>query len=203
MSDRDHRHPANRAVARCRPWHPLGYRRRCGGCCQRFGRQQDRCRHRRQLVATPRPQSRAASEGSIRRHFRQQETLQSRGLCGRPACSGGTARAQPGRRRQRATQDRHDTKSGDHRAGFCVGGSSGRHWIHNCYHSIKDRRALFQPLSTNVFELPLQLPELDIAVAFHPRAMSDPAIIWLMDNIRGDAGRASVSEGSRIRSRSR
>ena len=55
----------------------------------------------------------------------------------------------------------------------------------------------------NVFELPLQLPELDIAVAFHPRAMSDPAIIWLMDNIRGDAGRASVSEGSRIRSRSR
>ena len=55
----------------------------------------------------------------------------------------------------------------------------------------------------NVFELPLRLPELDIAVAFHPRAMSDPAIIWLMDNIRRDAGRASVSEGSRIRSRSR
>jgi DNA-binding transcriptional LysR family regulator len=55
----------------------------------------------------------------------------------------------------------------------------------------------------NVFELPVQLPELDIAVASHPRAMSDPAIIWLMDNIRGDAGRASVSEGSRIRSRSR
>jgi hypothetical protein len=58
-------------------------------------------------------------------------------------------------------------------------------------------------LRLNVFELPLQLPELDIAVAFHPRAMSDPAIIWLMDSIRGDAGRASVSEGLRIRSRSR
>ena len=37
----------------------------------------------------------------------------------------------------------------------------------------------------NVFELPLQVPELDIAMAFHPRAMSDPAIIWLMDEIRG------------------
>jgi DNA-binding transcriptional LysR family regulator len=46
----------------------------------------------------------------------------------------------------------------------------------------------------NVFELPLQLPELDIAVAFHPRAMSDPAIVWLMDEIRGDAGRAKVSK---------
>ena len=45
----------------------------------------------------------------------------------------------------------------------------------------------------NVFELPLQLPELDIAVASHPRAMSDPAIIWLMDEIRGDAGSANVS----------
>ena len=95
-----------------------------------------------------RPQSRAASEGSICRHFRQQETLRSRGLCRCPACSGGTARAQPGRRRQRAAQDRHDTKSGDHRAGFCVGGSSGRHWIHDCYHAVKDRRALFQALST-------------------------------------------------------
>jgi len=42
----------------------------------------------------------------------------------------------------------------------------------------------------NVFELPLQLPELDIAVAAHPRAMSDPAIIWLMDEIQGAARRA-------------
>jgi hypothetical protein len=41
--------------------------------------------------------------------------------------------------------------------------------------------------------LPLQLPELDIAVTFHPRAMSDPAIIRLMDEIRGGAGRANVS----------
>jgi DNA-binding transcriptional LysR family regulator len=41
----------------------------------------------------------------------------------------------------------------------------------------------------NVFELPLQLPELDIAVASHPRTMSDPAIIWLMDEIRGNARR--------------
>ena len=39
----------------------------------------------------------------------------------------------------------------------------------------------------NVFELPLQLPDLAIAVASHPRAMSDPAIIWLMDEIRGVA----------------
>ena len=52
----------------------------------------------------------------------------------------------------------------------------------------------------NVFELPLQLPELDIAVAFHPRAMSDPAIIWLMDEIRGDAGRANV-DGTGLRRR--
>src|SRR5262249_46571375 len=62
--------------------------------------------------------------------------------------TGGTARAQPGRGRQRAAQDRHDTKSGGHRAGFCVGGSSGRHWIHDCYHAVNDRRALFQALST-------------------------------------------------------
>jgi hypothetical protein len=41
--------------------------------------------------------------------------------------------------------------------------------------------------------LPLQLPELDIAVASHPRAMSDRAIIWLMDEIRDDARRANVS----------
>jgi DNA-binding transcriptional LysR family regulator len=152
--------------------------RRCRGCRRRFGRQQDRCRHRRRLVATTRPQSRAASEGSIRRHFRQQETLRSCGLCRRPACSGGTARAQPGRR-QRAAQDRHDTKSGDHRAGFCVGGSSRRHYSKH--------------YRLNVFELPLQLPELDIAVASHPRAMSDRAIIWLMDEIRDDARRANVS----------
>jgi DNA-binding transcriptional LysR family regulator len=45
----------------------------------------------------------------------------------------------------------------------------------------------------NVFELPLQLPQLDIVLASHPRAMSDPAIIWLMDKIRGDAGRANVN----------
>jgi hypothetical protein len=32
----------------------------------------------------------------------------------------------------------------------------------------------------NIFKLPLRLPELDIAVASHPRAMSDPAIVWLM-----------------------
>ena len=52
----------------------------------------------------------------------------------------------------------------------------------------------------NVFELPLQLPELDIAVASHPRAMSDPAIIWLMNEIRGDAWRANVNgAGSRRR----
>ena len=52
----------------------------------------------------------------------------------------------------------------------------------------------------NVFELPLQLPELDIAVASHPRAMSDPAIIWLMDEIRGSARRrkpVSRARGSR------
>ena len=54
----------------------------------------------------------------------------------------------PGRGRQRTAQDRHDTKSGGHRAGFCVGGSSGRHWIHDCYHAVKNRRALFQALST-------------------------------------------------------
>jgi DNA-binding transcriptional LysR family regulator len=40
-----------------------------------------------------------------------------------------------------------------------------------------------------VFELPLKLPELDIAVASHPRAMSDPATIWLMDEIRDVARR--------------
>jgi DNA-binding transcriptional LysR family regulator len=52
----------------------------------------------------------------------------------------------------------------------------------------------------NVFELPVQLPELDIAVASHPRAMSDPAIIWLMDEIRGSARRASANgAGSRGR----
>ena len=52
----------------------------------------------------------------------------------------------------------------------------------------------------NVFEVPLQLPELDIAMAFHPRAMSDPAIIWLMDEIRGGAGRTNVnSAGTRLR----
>jgi DNA-binding transcriptional LysR family regulator len=44
----------------------------------------------------------------------------------------------------------------------------------------------------NVFELPLQLPELDIAVASHPRTMSDPAIIWLMDEIRVGARRANA-----------
>src|SRR6476620_9019525 len=52
----------------------------------------------------------------------------------------------------------------------------------------------------NVFELPLQLPALDIDMASHPRAMSDPAIIWLMDEIRGDARRAIVyAAGSRGR----
>ena len=52
----------------------------------------------------------------------------------------------------------------------------------------------------NVFELPLQLPELDIAVAFHRRALSDPAIIWLMNEIRGDVRRANVNgAGSRCR----
>jgi hypothetical protein len=52
----------------------------------------------------------------------------------------------------------------------------------------------------NVFEVPLQLPELDIAMAFHPRAISDPAIIWLMDEFRGAAGRTNVnSVGTRLR----
>jgi DNA-binding transcriptional LysR family regulator len=52
----------------------------------------------------------------------------------------------------------------------------------------------------SVFELPVQLPELDIAVASHPRTMSDPAIIWLMDEIRGDARRANANgAGSRRR----
>jgi DNA-binding transcriptional LysR family regulator len=52
----------------------------------------------------------------------------------------------------------------------------------------------------NVFELPLKVPELDIAMAFHPRAMSDPAIIWLMDEFRGGAGRTIVnSAGTRLR----
>jgi hypothetical protein len=52
----------------------------------------------------------------------------------------------------------------------------------------------------NIFELPLQLPELDIALASHLRAMSDPAIIWLIDEIRGDARRAKVNcAGSRRR----
>ena len=41
-----------------------------------------------------------------------------------------------------------------------------------------------------IFELPLRLPELDISVASHPRAMSDPAIIWLMGEIQGVARRA-------------
>jgi DNA-binding transcriptional LysR family regulator len=41
----------------------------------------------------------------------------------------------------------------------------------------------------NVFKLPLQLPELEIAVASHPRAMSDPAIIWLMAEIQAVAHR--------------
>jgi DNA-binding transcriptional LysR family regulator len=51
-----------------------------------------------------------------------------------------------------------------------------------------------------VFEVPLQLPELDIAMAFHPRAVSDPAIIWLMDEFRGGAGRTKVnSTGTRLR----
>ena len=48
----------------------------------------------------------------------------------------------------------------------------------------------------NIFELPLQLPELDIAVASHPRAMSDPAIIWLMDEIRRDARRVNLKQAS-------
>src|SRR5262245_417714 len=39
-----------------------------------------------------------------------------------------------------------------------------------------------------VFELPLPLPEIDIAVAAHPRAMSDPAIVWLMDEIQAAYG---------------
>jgi DNA-binding transcriptional LysR family regulator len=52
----------------------------------------------------------------------------------------------------------------------------------------------------NVFAVPLQLPELNIAVASHPRAMSDPAITWLMDEIRRDARRANANgAGSRRR----
>jgi len=48
----------------------------------------------------------------------------------------------------------------------------------------------------SVFELPLQLPELDIGVASHLRAMSDPAIIWLMDEIRRDARRVNLKQAS-------
>src|SRR5215510_2528863 len=51
----------------------------------------------------------------------------------------------------------------------------------------------------NNFELLLQLTELDIAMAFHPRAMADPAIIWLMDEIskqRSPPGRDSWSPTS-------
>jgi DNA-binding transcriptional LysR family regulator len=52
----------------------------------------------------------------------------------------------------------------------------------------------------NVFEVPLQLPELDIAMAFHPRAISDLGIVWLMDEFRGAAGRTNVnSAGTRLR----
>ena len=47
----------------------------------------------------------------------------------------------------------------------------------------------------NVFKLPLQVPELDIAMAFHPRATSDPAIIWLIDEIRGVARRTTPYKG--------
>ena len=47
----------------------------------------------------------------------------------------------------------------------------------------------------NVFEVPLQLPELDIAVASHPRATSDPTIIWLIDELRGVARRTTPYKG--------
>jgi hypothetical protein len=45
----------------------------------------------------------------------------------------------------------------------------------------------------NVFKLPLQVPEL--AVASHPRATSDPAIIWLIDELRGVARRTTPYKG--------
>jgi hypothetical protein len=35
-----------------------------------------------------------------------------------------------------------------------------------------------RPYSLRLFELPLKLPELDIAVPRHPRATYDPAMLW-------------------------
>ena len=38
--------------------------------------------------------------------------------------------------------------------------------------------------SLKLFDVPVQLPELHIAVATHARAMCDPAVVWLIDEIK-------------------
>src|SRR6516164_1080181 len=146
--------------------------------------------------ATPAIESRF--EGSTRRHFRQQETLRSRGLCRCPACSGGTdaTRASSTALRKIGMTRKVAITVPDFvsaarlvATGSMIATMPSRIAVHYSKH-----------YRLNVFEVPLQLPELDIAMAFHPRAMSDPAIIWLMDEIRGDAGRTNVnSAGTRLR----